>query len=156
MKYLDYKILAFAFMLICLLCFFPAPAKQNTGNGDWLALEITASGSNIAEHAVKLKVREGEVTNLKWRHSDKEQYQYLIHAHRPKVDYLPMAARKVQQPLVISIRIDRSEDGQVWQLQTQANLTASIGTTVSAEFSDVDKSTQLIVSSQLLAAAEHS
>lgn len=133
----------------------PVTAKQTNAQGQVIELTIDASGSQLPQHPIKVQVHEGEVSTMTLHKPGQLHYQYMIRAQRPAPSSLRAAARQIAAPLLISIRIDSSEDGQTWLLHSHANLTTTLGSTFAAEFSDMDKSTNLIVSSRLVSEAEH-
>ena len=133
----------------------PVTAMQTNAQGQVIELTIDASGSNLPAHPIKVQVHEGEVSTMMLHKPGQMHYQYMIRAERPASGSLPAASRQIASPLAMSIRIDASEDGKTWLLQTHANLITTLGSTVAAEFSDMDKSTNLIVSSRLVSDAEH-
>lgn len=141
----------FAFaLLLCVL--LPATATPPAAPGQMIELNIVASSSTFGEHPLTVQVREGESRMITLHAPGQAYYQYMIRAQRPALDSLAPVARKIPNPLAVSIRVDASDEGKTWKLQTHANLLTTLGSTVSAEISDTEKSTSLLVSSRLLPA----
>lgn len=152
MKSHHYTVVAFFLLLFVLQ---PVPARQSE-QGPVFELQISASGSHLAGlQPLKVQVHEGQMSTITMHQPGQRHYQYMIRAHRPVPDSLHLATAHIASPLAISIRIDTSDDGKAWLLQTHANVIATLGSTVATELSDAEKSTSLIVSSRLVSDAEH-
>lgn len=153
-RYTIFPMLALA-LLIAILIWQPVTAMQTNAQGQVIELTIEASGSQLPAHPMKVQVREGEVSTTTMHKPGNRHYQYMIRAQRLAPSNLRAAARHIASPLLISIRIDSSEDGKTWRLHSHANFTSTLGSTLGLEFSDMEKSTNLIVSSRLVPEVEH-
>lgn len=152
MKPHHYTAFALALLLFVLQ---PVPAKQVNAQGQMIELNIHASVSNFAVLPFKVRVRDGEVSTMTMHKPGQTHYQYMIRTQRLALSGLSQETSKIPSPLAISIRIDTSDDGKTWLLHTHTNFIATLGTTVAAEVSDLEKSTNLVVSSRLVSDAEH-